>query len=80
MSQTQANTLLDHEPAIGTVVRYNDDPCVYLGRCDRADEGIIGYDVKLRPLRLNWTGRDFREYTFVGSPDAAEIVAGVPRG
>ena len=62
-------TLLDEDAPIGATVRYNDDPCYYLGRCDREDEGIVGHDVKLRPTRLG-PG----EYTFVGAPDAAELL------
>jgi hypothetical protein len=62
------STLADIPGRKGMIVYYNDQACYYLGRCTRRDEGEVGYDVKLRPVRL---GKG--PYTFVGAPDAAEV-------
>ena len=43
------------------------EPIYVLGTTTRADEGIVGYDLRVRPLRL---GKG--PYTMVVSPDDVE--------
>lgn len=43
------------------------EPVYVLGTCRRADEGIVGHDLRVRPLRL---GKG--PYTMVVAPDDVE--------
>jgi hypothetical protein len=46
------------------IAYFNGEPVYVFGPTQRADEGIVGYDVKCRPVRL---GKG--PYTFVCNPD-----------
>jgi hypothetical protein len=61
------------KPTIAYWIRSRDaggkvvEPVYVYGTCRRADEGMVGYDLRVRPLRL---GKG--PYTMVVSPDDIE--------